>query len=146
MNSPRFTATFLAVKLVDIGLVTVYFFVFGLAVAKVFDVVYGDFSEEHYDRHSTLRLFAEVVLHLFAIGVAAYVLRNLVGAIPFPLEGVAGFQHARLKELGGGTALAIVLILFQKNLRDKLTYFADRVLGVRTPPSAEMDAGGDVEN
>lgn len=133
MNSaPPFSGAFLAVKLIDIGLVTVYFFIFSLAVAKAFDFAYGDFSQEKYDKRSTLQLFAEVSFHLFAIGIVSYMLRNLVGAIPFPLEGVAGFQHKRLKELGGGSALAILLILFQKNLRNKLTYFANRVLGIRT--------------
>lgn len=143
MNSPPFSGTFLAVKLFDIGLVTIYYFLFGVLVAKLFDILYGEFSKKKHDQHSTLRLFAEIVLHLFAIGVSAYALRNIVGAIPFPLEGVAGFRHERLKELHGGTALAIVLFLFQKNLREKLTYFADRVLGIHSSDNGELDYDAD---
>jgi len=54
-------------------------------------------------------------------------LRNLVNLIPFPLNGVAGFDHSRLKELEGGEVLAVVLILFQRNLVDKVTYFVNKV-------------------
>ena len=132
-----FTPLFLAVKLADIGLVTVYYFVFGITVAKLFDIVYGQFRPENYEKVGTFKLFLEIVLHLFLIGIVAYALRNIVSAIPFPLEGVAGFRHERLKELEGGHVLAIVLVLFQKNLIDKIKYFANRVLGIRSPAGGE---------
>jgi hypothetical protein len=132
-----FTPLFLAVKLTDIGLVTVYYFVFGITAAKLFDIVYGQFRPENYEKVSSFRLFLEIVLHLFLIGVVSYLLRNIVSAIPFPLEGVAGFRHERLKELEGGHVLAIVMVLFQKNLIDKIKYFANRVLGIRSPAGGE---------
>jgi len=46
------------------------------------------------------------------------------------LDGVAGFQHKRLKELSGGTVLAMILLFFQQNLRDKITYFAESVFRI----------------
>ena len=140
-----FTPLFLAVKLTDIGLTTTYFFVVGLVFAKLFDIVYGEFKEEDYKKISKPVLLLDILFHLFLIGIAAYVLRNIVGLIPFPLEGVAGFQHKRLKELSGGTVLAMVLLFFQRNLREKITYFANSVFGIKVdkeaeelePPSAE---------
>lgn len=125
-----YTLQFLGVKLLDIGLVSVYFFVIGIAVAKVFDYVYGDFHKEKYKKHSKLRLFFEIVLHLFLLGVVAYLLRNIVERIPFPLDGVAGFDHELLKELEGGHMMAVVMILFQKNLQDKIVYFVKSVFGI----------------
>jgi hypothetical protein len=125
-----YTATFLAVKLIDIGLVTVYFFVLGIVVAKVFDYAYGDFNADNYKDYSNIRLFIEIVLHLFLLGVVAYVMRNIVELIPFPFEKFAGFRHERLKELEGGPVMAIVLILFQKNLQDKIAFFAKNVFGI----------------
>lgn len=147
-----FTAGFLAVKLTDIGLTTMYFFIIGIVFAKLFDMLYGHFKVEDYKKISKIRLFFEILLHLFLIGVVAYILRNIVGLIPFPLDGVAGFRHNRLKELSGGTVLAMVLLFFQNNLRDKLTFFADSVFGIKKPekeseelepPSAE---GGEEES
>ncbi len=125
-----FTPAFLAVKLTDIGLTTTYFFVIGLVFAKLFDIAYGKFKEEDYKKISKPILLLDILFHLFLIGVTAYILRNIVGLIPFPLDGVAGFQHERLKELSGGTVLAMVLLFFQRNLRDKITYFANSVFGI----------------
>ena len=125
-----YTGKFLAVKLIDIGLVSVYFFIFGIAVAKVFDYIYGEFDSEQYKGYSNIRLFLEIVVHLFLLGVVAYVLRNIVELIPFPFEGVGGFKHERLKELEGGHVMAIVMILFQKNLQNKIVYFVKEMFGI----------------
>jgi hypothetical protein len=125
-----FTPTFLAVKLLDIGYVTFLYFMFGLAFAKGFDLLYGDFDKQKYKNQPKWKLFLEIILHVFAIGVTAYILRNLIELIPFPLDGVGGFQHSRLKELEGGHILTVVLILFQKNLEEKVKYFGESVLGI----------------
>jgi hypothetical protein len=130
MPEVPFTPLFLGVKLIDIGLVTIYFFSIGIVVAKVFDIAYGEFKESDYHKKSLIRIFFEICLHLFLLGVVAYALRNIIELIPFPLEGVGGFQHRRLKELEGGHALAVVIFLFQKNLRDKVIYFARRAFGI----------------
>jgi len=136
-----YTPTFVAVKLLDIGLVTIYFFVLGLAAAKAFDAVMGDFNEDNFKDVPLWRLFLEIVAQLFALGIIAYILRNLVRLIPFPLDGVAGFHHLRLKELDGGEVMALVLILFQRNLIDKVLYFVKRVLAIHVPAKAEYVRG-----
>lgn len=125
-----YTPGFLATKILDIGLVTTYFFAIGVVFAKIFDKVYGKFDPEKYKSEPAYILFFEIVFHLFMIGVVAYILRNIVEAIPFPFEGAFGFEHHRLKELEGGVVLHTVLILFQRNLHDKIVYFADRVAGI----------------
>ena len=136
-----YTPLFVAVKLLDIGLVTMYFFVLGLAAAKVFDNMLGVFEEDNYDNIPTWRLFLEIVVQLFFIGIVAYILRNVVKLIPFPFDGVGGFEHARLKELDGGEVMALVLILFQHSLIDKVLYFVNRVLGIKTPKNIEVLKG-----
>jgi hypothetical protein len=132
-----FTPSFLAVKLVDIGLTTTYFFVTGLVFAKLFDLFYGKFNAEDYKQKNIGIVFLEILFHLFLIGVVAYGLRNLVGLVPYPLDGVAGFEHKRLKELSGGTALSMIMLFFQRNLRDKIEYFAERVLGIQASTTAK---------
>lgn len=137
-----FTAAFLGVKLLDIGLTTTYFFAIGLAAAKVFDLFYGKFKRDDYKKINKFVLLLDILFHMFLVGITAYMLRNIVALIPFPLEGVAGFEHKRLKELSGGTALSLILLFFQDNLRDKVAYFADSVLGIKpdeTKKSADID-------
>ena len=126
-----FTPAFLGVKLLDIGYVTFLFFMFGLVFAKGFDLLYGKFNKDKYKNTPKWKLFLEIILHVFAIGVVAYILRNVVELIPFPLEGVAGFKHSMLKELEGGHILTVVLILFQKNLEEKVKYFGESVLEIK---------------
>lgn len=138
-----FTAAFLGVKLLDIGLTTTYFFVIGLVAAKVFDAIYGKFKSDDYKKINKGLLFLDIVFHMFLVGITAYALRNVISLIPFPLEGVAGFEHKRLKELSGGTALSLILLFFQENLRDKITYFADSVFGIKpdaTKKAVEVDS------
>lgn len=125
-----YTPAFLGVKLLDIGYVTFWFFAFGLVFAKGFDLLYGKFDELKYKNQPKWKLFLEIILHVFAIGVVAYILRNIVELIPFPLDGVAGFRHSLLKELEGGHILTVVLILFQKNLEEKVKYFGGTVLNI----------------
>ena len=140
-KNAAYTPAFVAVKLLDIGLVTIYFFVLGLAAAKGFDAIMGEFKEENFDKVPIWRLFLEIVTQLFALGIIAYILRNLVKLIPFPLDGVAGFHHNRLKELDGGEVMALVLILFQRNLIDKVLYFVKRVLEINVPKNPELLRG-----
>ena len=83
-----YTPAFVAVKLLDIGLVTIYFFVLGLAAAKGFDAIMGEFKEERLDKVPIWRLFLEIIAQLFALGIIAYVLRNVVKLIPFPGSGL----------------------------------------------------------
>ena len=134
MPDAPFTPGFLIVKLADIGLITIYYFTIGLAFAKVFDNVYGKFDPEEYEKMSFMKLFGEIVLHIFILGVVAYIIRNLVNFIPFPLDGLAGFQHSRLKELNGGVVLATVLIFFQEHLKDKIVFFAEKYFKIVAEP------------
>ncbi len=130
-SDPPFTPAFLAVKLFDIGLTTSYFFIIGIFVAAMFDKFYGKFRKDDYKNVSNIRLLFEILVHLSFLGIVAYALRNIVELIPFPLDGVAGFQHSRLKELEGGHVMAIVLFLFQQNLQKKISFFAKRAFGLK---------------
>ena len=122
-------ATFLFAKLLDIGLVTVYYFFIGFVLSALIDDQLGDFSDENYEKTSTLWIVLEIVTHLFALGIFSYVIRNVIERIPYPLEGYGGFHHIRLKEIQGGIVLSFVLLFFQKNLNDKILYLKKRVLG-----------------
>jgi len=144
-----YTPAFVAVKLMDIGITYTYFFVIGLMMAKVFDYMYSnvlDESETDWESYPIGLFTLNILFHFFLIGVSVYLIRNIVGAIPYPLEGVAGYQHHRLKELGGGAVLIFMIFLFQKNLTDKVKIYAHRVLGVKnTAHESEVEASVESE-
>jgi hypothetical protein len=118
---------FLLVKSIDIGYVTVLLFVFGICISWAIDKYLGQFKEDEYKNTNLFVIFLELVTHLFVIGILSYALRNFMEVIPFPLDGVGGFDHLRLKELQGGVVLSFVILFFQQNLSDKLSYFKKRV-------------------
>jgi hypothetical protein len=101
-------------------------------MAKVFDYIYIDILQENKTNWKTypISIFTlNLIFHFFLIGVAVYFIRNFVQLIPYPLEGVAGYHHSRLKELGGGAILTFMIFLFQENLSDKVQIYAKRVVG-----------------
>jgi hypothetical protein len=118
---------FLVAKITDIGLLTVYYFIVGFLISIGIDHLLGEFRKEEYEKTSTLRIFLEISLHLFILGVIMYVLRNIFERVPFPLEGFGGYKHILLKELQGGIVLSFVLLLFQQNLIDKINYLRQRL-------------------
>lgn len=127
-----YTPEYLFAKITDIGIVSTYYLLFGLAIAFIIDVIMGPFKKEEYEKRSTGFILGEILLHFFIIGVIAYILRNIIERIPSPMEGVGGFEHRRLKEIGGGVIGITILIGFQKHLQDKLTYIKDRFVTLKT--------------
>jgi hypothetical protein len=120
---------FLFAKILDIGVVTIYYFILGILISFAIDMYLGDFKEDDYKDTSSAFIFAEICAHLFILGVVSYVLRNIVERIPFPLEGFGGFTHYRLKERHGGIVLTFVLFFFQSNLNAKIMYLKRRLVG-----------------
>ncbi len=126
-----YTPLFLSVKVTGIAYVTVLYFVFGLMIAKGFDALYGKFDKGKYSKdtrnESIFRLVLDILSHIVFLAVVLYVLRNIVERIPFPLEGVGGYQHRRLKELYSGPVMDFVSLFFQQNLTKKVNYFMELV-------------------
>lgn len=115
------------IKMIDIGFLAAVYFVLGLLVSAVFDNLYGYWDEAYEKSKSTLRLWIETTIHLALVGIAVYILRNVVELIPFPLDGLYGYQHSKVKELSGGVILTFS-ILNQVVLRRKIEILYNRLL------------------
>lgn len=123
------TAAFLTAKILDIGLVTTYYFMAAFFLAWLVDYWYGPFDEKQHEERSTLLLILEAIGKFFVIGVLVYFVRNLVERIPYPLEGLGGFQHARLKEVDEAFVFLTVFVFYQDHLADTLKYLMARING-----------------
>ena len=147
-SEPPYTPAFVSVKLIDIGVTYTYFFVIGLVVAKLFDYLYLTILKEDKIDWKTypLPLFtANLILHFFLIGITVYFIRNIVQLIPYPLEGVAGYQHRRLKELGGGAILTFMIFIFQQDLTNKIKIYGNRVMGTHYKKGEEAETANEIE-
>lgn len=116
-----------ALKFIDIGYITVLYFVIGYFVTVYIDKVMGKFDQKSNEAKSTVRLLGEVILHIYIIGLVIYLIRKLVGVIPSPLQGIYGFDHKRVPELSNSYVLTFIIMYFQDNLKTKLDYLAVRL-------------------
>ena len=121
-------------KVVDIGYITIFYFIFGYGFATLYDRILGKFRKDRADAKSALRIALELIGHIWSIGVVTYLVRNVVELIPSPLHGLYGFNHYKLKELTIAPVFSLVFILFQDNLREKLRYFYNRCLDKKSVP------------
>jgi len=126
-------ASFLFTKILDIGLVTVYYFLAAAFVSILVDSALGPFeqppikSDKTADLYEIAQLCFEVIIQFFFIGVLIYAMHNVVEHIPFPLEGVGGFEHRRLKEIDEAFVFIVVFMFYQKHLEGKLHFLRDQL-------------------
>jgi hypothetical protein len=115
------------IKIIDIAYVAAIYLTLGAVLSITIDRQLGKFYEQEADEKSTAQLYGEVLLHFASIGILMYIVRNVVEWIPFPLNGVFGYDHMRLNELRHAGLFGVIFFLFQNNLRDKLVYLSKRV-------------------
>ena len=116
-----------AVKIVDIAYVAAIYLTLGAVLSIVIDRYLGKFDSDEADDKSTAQLYGEVLLHFASVGILIYIVRNVVEWIPFPLNGMYGYDHMRLTELRNAGLFGVIFFLFQNNLKDKLIYLSKRV-------------------
>ena len=113
------------IKLLDIGYINVLYVLLAVVFAKLTDYMMGQFdSAEELKKHKP-RLTLEFILAVWIYGIAIYIARNLVGLIPFPLDGYQGFDHHRVKEIGSATAFTFTYVLFSNYIKSKMLFYYD---------------------
>ena len=121
MTNLKKEAIFRLIKMTDMGFTVIIYFIIGITLAKLSDMIYGTYNKETDQKKSTFRLCAEILSMIWLDLIIFYMVRNLVEWIPSPFHGVYGYNHLRLKELSGSAVLGVTYVYFQNNLRNKLT-------------------------
>ena len=119
------------IKVVDIIYISIIYFAIGFLLAFFLDLCSEKVYGFNYDLKSTVVLIGEVVSQVAALTVCAYFLRNLVQLIPFPFEGVYGFEHLRVKEVSSGALITTFGTIFFYDLQNKLQYIRQRAFPTR---------------
>lgn len=107
---------FRIVKILDIGYTTLIYFMMGLIIAGIIDILYGKYDAKAEKEKSFPRRSLDLVGMIWLNGVIIYFIRNVAELIPSPFDGYYGFQHNRLKELDSAYVFDFVLIYNQPNL------------------------------
>ena len=108
MNKSLGTNARRCIKLLDIGYVTVLYFVIGFALAVLTDRILGKFDATEAEKKSTSRVVLELLLHMWVYGLLVYFVRNIVQHTPSPFHNVWCFDHTKVKEMQSATSLQIV--------------------------------------
>ena len=110
------------IKIIDIGYISVLYFTFGISLAHVLDNLFIHLFGDDYESKSKYKLFLELLCQFILTGIVAYFGRNIIQLIPFPLDGLYGFIHMRVKEVSSGSLLLSITTIFQITLEDKINY------------------------
>lgn len=117
-----------SIKIIDIGYITVIYIAFSFFFAMVTDKIMGKFDEIKEATKPIWQLTLELIISVWLYGVLIYVVRNLVGFVPFPLDGYKGFEHDKVKELKSAMVFTFTYLLFSNYLKNKLSYYYVSVL------------------
>lgn len=96
-----------------------------LADRKILRSYYHTPTEE--DEMSTGKHFWETIIILSVLGVLTYIGRNVLQKIPFPLDGVLGFDYMRVPEVVTGGLLGWTIFIFSGVLDRKIKIINERL-------------------
>jgi len=116
-----------SIKIFDIGYITALYFILGIILAKSFDRYFGKFNEEEENKKPIWIVILEVILFAWVIGVVIYIVRNIIPMIPFPLNGIQGYDHLKVKELTSGFTFSITFIYYQDYYQKKIRSLYSRL-------------------
>ena len=85
-----------------------------------------DRTDEELNKKSTARHIFETTVILSVFCVIAYVGRNILQEIPFPLDGVGGFKYSNVKEVASGSLLLWIFINVSPVLTNKVKVIRQR--------------------
>ena len=111
-----------SIKMIDLGFIAVIYMPLGFIVAKLMDKIEGPVKLEKIKKKPVYRIVLELILFFWLVGIIWYIIRNIAPFIPFPLDGICGYEHLKLKELHSATLFAIMLLYISKNYKLKADY------------------------
>jgi len=139
MHRLKHEAPFRVIKILDMGYVSVLYFLIGIFLSKVTDIIFGKYQEEEIKQISTLRLMLEIILTIWFNMTLFYITRNVMELIPSPFHGLYQYDHSRLKEVTDTTILGLTYLYFQSGLRNRLNELDIRLSLTKTTMDKNTD-------
>jgi len=110
-----------SIKIFDVAMLTILYFVIGYLFSWIINKMYYNFDPN--DNHIKFVVFLEICGQVAVLGILIYLIRNLMNILPFPFQGIYGYEHKKVKELqSGGVAVAFGVFYAQDNIKTKLNY------------------------
>lgn len=116
------------IKIIDIAYIFAFYAAAGFFLSILLDKLFPKFNENIYEKKSTIKIILNICIHFAVIGIIVYIIKNLFELLPFPLNGIYGYDHKKVKELKEALPLIYTILYFQYSLRDKLLFVAKRFI------------------
>jgi hypothetical protein len=126
----KYFSGFVGVKWVAMMYVSIIQVVIGIVLSKMINKMVppikrktetiDEVTKEIADESMKELLFYSFI-NLSLLVFANYLMRNIVERIPFPLEGVFGYRHDKLKERYGMIISGFILMYYQDAFRERIT-------------------------
>tara|TARA_B100001094_G_C18146853_1_gene781290 strand:+ start:1066 stop:1470 length:405 start_codon:yes stop_codon:yes gene_type:complete len=118
------------IKLSDIGLLGIYYTLGALLMITIFNkffkLIFDSEKIKLKDVNTSILIF-QISLEAAACGILAYILRRLIRNIPFPFDGVQGYNHFQTKEINGGVLIAFSVITVFSDFKDRINELVSRI-------------------
>ena len=105
------------IKILNIGWASFAYLIIAIVTVYAIDYLFNYSDKTKEEDHSTPRLILEITFHVWMIGLATYLVRNLFPLIPWPLDGVYGYQHTKVAEVTSATLFASFLVYFNPRIQ-----------------------------
>jgi hypothetical protein len=106
------------VRLLGVAYVGFLSFVFAFLFSHWLDKITSDLDQSK----PKWRTFIEVAFQFALIGALIFLSRGLIKKIPFPLDGVSGYDHKSLGELKALPLIVFIFMFFQQRTQDKMKF------------------------
>ena len=119
---PKNEILFRVIKIIDIIYIAILYFCVAYFFGYYIDLFFINLYGVDFESKSSAVLSFEILTQIIFIAIFCYIGRNIVELIPFPLDGVNGFDHSRVKELTIGAFLTVFIVMFQYSMQNKISF------------------------
>lgn len=95
-------------------------FILAFTVSMVLDRI----TPELDPTKSRLRIFTEVCVQFGVIGAIVFLTRHVIKNVPFPADGLYGYEHSTNGELRSLPLFVFIFMFFQKKTQAKMKYLS----------------------
>jgi len=122
-----------SIKIMDIAFICVIASIFSYIFSLGFNNIFS-FNKDNYIKScGKAKLGGMLLLEFALLGISFYIIRVIVRLVPFPLDGVKGwnappdfkgYDHCKLKEYNSPFVISLVMLLMlQDILKQKILFF-----------------------
>lgn len=119
------------IKIIAIAFVTVVYsfggFILTLFTDRYLIHPFYDKTDKELEEKTTEKHIGETTIILAVVGIVAYIGRNALQKIPFPLDGIYGFKYKNVKEVSSGALILWILINYSPILERKIKIIRKRL-------------------